>query len=256
MMGGHHVLLPFPVSPILPLRAFDHAAATDGVDDVVDRFQQALGHELIRQRRLHADQVGRLAGGQVRHQLHVDAAPTDGLDLEFETGGILLRPLVHAVDGNARIRARLAPYAHHTGLRLGAGRRRARRQGAGSRQSSGRGRRACEEGPPGKAASVSLFRHFDSPDFASVSRHVVRSRIFAVAIERVTVSRSSRRSLRCPAAPRKPPLTLPTRPLARSGQFPAGPAPALGCSTYVLRPRDVSIGLSLVSSTLTGTRAS
>ena len=112
VMRGDDVLLALPGAPVFPLHAVDETALADLVDQVVDRQQQAFGHQLHGDRRLDADQRRRPAGGEVGHQLDVDAVPRDRLDLELEARRVLLRPLVHGRDRDAAVGAGLAPYAH------------------------------------------------------------------------------------------------------------------------------------------------
>ena len=78
--------------------------------------QQALGHQLHGDRRLHADQRRRPPRGEIGHQLHVDAVPRNRFDLELEAGRVLLRPLVHGGDRDAAVGSGLAPHAHGAGL--------------------------------------------------------------------------------------------------------------------------------------------
>ena len=40
VMGRDYVLGVLPLAPVLPLGAFDHAVAADGVDDVIDRLEK------------------------------------------------------------------------------------------------------------------------------------------------------------------------------------------------------------------------
>jgi hypothetical protein len=122
MMRRDDVLLALPGAPVVPLHGTHQAVAADLVGDVVERHQQLFSHQLHGDRRFHADQRWWSARCQIGHQLDVDAVPWDRLNLEFQPGRVLLRPLVHRGHRDPTVRSRLAPHAHGAGFaRLRAG---------------------------------------------------------------------------------------------------------------------------------------
>ncbi|MDF2767142.1 MAG: hypothetical protein K0S81_4138 [Rhodospirillales bacterium] len=123
MVGRDYVLLALPGSPEVPLEPRYQAVSSDLVGDVVERHEELLGHQLHGQRRLDADERWRSARGEIRHQLHVDPVPRNGLDLKLQARRVFLSPLVHSGDRYAPVWARLSPNSHGSALRrLGEGR--------------------------------------------------------------------------------------------------------------------------------------